>query len=176
MTAYANHLPLEISPDDIWLTVCQGFCTHILQNAEKLRKEFVDFDGKKELKIDLDSFIFGSPDNDWTMAFGSFSAQIKEIIGAKMHSIFVHKFSTTTSLHTTIYEATLLSAMQKYFDYTICSACGIPRVRMLGKPEDWKELREKVASLSKYGVEWWIVKLLPVIDKLVAAAVDGEQD
>ena len=66
MTAYANHLPLEISPDDVWLAVCQGFCAHILENSEKLRKEFVDFDGKKELRVHLDSFTFGSPDNDWT--------------------------------------------------------------------------------------------------------------
>ena len=66
--------------------------------------------------------------------------------------------------------------MQKYFDYTVCTACGIPKVRLRGKAEDWKELREKVAGLSKYGVEWWIVKLLPVIDKFVAAAVNGEQD
>ena len=33
-----------------------------------------------------------------------------------------------------------------------------------------------MAGLSKYGVEWWIVKLLPIIDKIVAAAVNGEQD
>ena len=38
MTAYANHLPLEISPDDVWLAVCQGFCAHILENSVKLRK------------------------------------------------------------------------------------------------------------------------------------------
>lgn len=33
LTAYAKHLPLELSPDDIWLTICQGFCQHIVQNA-----------------------------------------------------------------------------------------------------------------------------------------------
>ena len=33
-----------------------------------------------------------------------------------------------------------------------------------------------MAGLSKYGVEWWIVKLHPIIDKIVAAAVNGEQD
>ena len=93
-----------------------------------------------------------------------------------MHSLFVHQFSTTTPLRTTIYEATLLSAMQKYFSYTMCTACGIPKVRMAGTPGDWKELRAKVAGLGKYGLEWWIGKLLPIIDKFVAAAVDGEQD
>ena len=66
--------------------------------------------------------------------------------------------------------------MQNYFSYTVCTACGIPAVRMKGKPEDWKTLRDKVAGLAKYGVEWWITKLLKVIDKFVAAAVDGQSD
>ena len=70
-----------------------------------------------------------------------------------MHSLFVHKFSTTLPLQNTIYEATLLTAMQNYFDYSVGTACGIPKVRLRGKAEDWKELREKVAGLSKYGLE-----------------------
>ena len=47
---------MELSPDDVWLTVCQGFCSHILLNSEKMRKEFVDFDGKKELRVVNNSF------------------------------------------------------------------------------------------------------------------------
>ena len=58
-------MPLELKPDTIWLTVCQGFAQHILKNSEELRKEFVDFDGKKTLRVDCDDFEFGSPDNDW---------------------------------------------------------------------------------------------------------------
>lgn len=93
-----------------------------------------------------------------------------------MHSLFVQHFSTTTPLQTLIYEGTLLSAMQKYFDYTFETMCGIPKVRMRGKIEDWKKLREDVAQLQKYGLEWWINKLLPIIDKFVAAVEDGECD
>ena len=156
MTAYNNHLPLELSPDDVWLAVCQGFSAHILANSEQLRKEFVDFDGKKKLEVRRDEFVLGSPDNDWPSVFGEFSEKIKDNIGAKMHSTFVHKFSTTTPLHTTIYEATLMTAMQKYFDYKLISLCGIPKVRLTGKPQDWKELRDKVASVAKFGLDWWI--------------------
>ena len=49
-------------------------------------------------------------------------------------------------------------------------------MRFRGSPHDWKLLRENVAGLAKYGLEWWIEKLLPIIDKFVAAAVDGESD
>lgn len=123
-----------------------------------------------------DHFIYGSPDNDWTEVFSSFSEQIKENIGAKMHGIFVHKFTTTTPLHTTIYEATLMTAMQKFFEYMLMTLCGIPKVRLRGTHDDWKQLREKVAGIAKFGLEWWISKLLPIVDKIVAAAVDGECD
>ena len=92
-----------------------------------------------------------------------------------MHSIFVHKFTTTTPEMLTIYEATLLSAMQKYFTYECETACGIKKVRLLGTKADWAQLREKVADLAKYKLEWWISKLLPIIDKFVAAA-NGEAD
>lgn len=46
---------------------------------------------------------------------------------------------------------------------------------MKGTPQDWKQLRANVAGLGKYQLEWWIDKLLPIIDKFVAA-VDGESD
>ena len=44
---------------------CQGFAYHILKNSEKLRKDFVDFDGLKTWRVNCDNSEFGSPDNDW---------------------------------------------------------------------------------------------------------------
>lgn len=51
MLAYVHHLPLTLSPDDVWTCIVQGFGLHMEQHAEKLRKKFVDFQGKKELHI-----------------------------------------------------------------------------------------------------------------------------
>ena len=48
--AYAEHRPLSISPDMIWLLICQGFSKHINYNSEKLRDQFVDFEEKKKDK------------------------------------------------------------------------------------------------------------------------------
>ena len=47
-----------------------------------------------------------------------------------MHSLFVHKFSTTTPLLTAVYEATLMSAMQNYFSFKFMTLCGIKKVRL----------------------------------------------
>lgn len=45
--AYSQHLPVTISPDMIWYLIASGIAQHINNNAEKLRKSFVDHDGKK---------------------------------------------------------------------------------------------------------------------------------
>ena len=43
LTAYRHDLPICLSPDDIWLLICQGFAQHVNFNAEELRSLFVDF-------------------------------------------------------------------------------------------------------------------------------------
>ena len=45
-TAYTNHYPVRIKPDDIWLLIVQAFSNHVNANSEELRNYFVDFDGK----------------------------------------------------------------------------------------------------------------------------------
>ena len=47
--AYAQHYPLVLSPDAIWMCITQGLSQHINTNAEKLRNMFVEHEGKKEI-------------------------------------------------------------------------------------------------------------------------------
>ena len=49
--AFATHYPLRLTPDAIWTTIAQGFGLHIRLNAEALRGQFVDHQGKKELPV-----------------------------------------------------------------------------------------------------------------------------
>lgn len=41
---------------------------------------------------------------------------------------------------------------------------------MMGTKDDWIKLKENVAALSKFDLEFWISKLLPVLDKFIEAA------
>ncbi len=70
----------------------------------------------------------------------------------------------------------MLSHAKHSVSYKIRTACGIPRVIFKGAKKDWRDLREKVASLSRFRLEWWLDKLLPVIDKILAAVLEGEAD
>ena len=58
--AFYEHYPISFSPDDIWITIMQGFALHVKQNSEKLRDKFVNFEGKKELVVFAPDIKFGS--------------------------------------------------------------------------------------------------------------------
>src|ERR1700728_559348 len=63
--AYADHRPLALSPDAIWLALAQGFAMHVHANAERLRGKFVRHEGQALLRVRRDDFVKGSPHNPW---------------------------------------------------------------------------------------------------------------
>ncbi|HEX2957823.1 MAG TPA: DUF4419 domain-containing protein [Chitinispirillaceae bacterium] len=55
--AYAEHRPFTLSPDMLWLLICQGLSQHVNNNSETLRKHFVSFTEKVTLVV-RDDAIF----------------------------------------------------------------------------------------------------------------------
>jgi hypothetical protein len=173
--AYAEHRPVCLSPDMIWLLICQGIAHHINANAEELRRHFVRHDGKLALKIRRDDFDKGSPDNPWSGVFGEFSAQIEEHIGPR-HALFVASFSTTGAAEKAVSEIVLLEAMQRYFHYSLDQfICGIPAITLEGTPADWRSIEDRVEAFAPLGMEWWLSRLRPILRQF-CAAVRGDID
>jgi len=167
--AFAEHLPLCLSPDDIWLCIAQGFGTHVNENAEHLRGRFVRHEGRAKLEVRRDAFVKGAPDNDWQGVFAEFSDKIAEHIGKK-RELVVADFSTTGPVERAASEVVLLSAVQSYFELTVVSMCGIPTLTLLGTVEDWISIRRRAEVLAEFDLKWWVDALLPVLDQFVAAA------
>jgi hypothetical protein len=95
-TAFANHYPLTISPDHIWMCITQGLSNHVNANAEKLRSMFVKHKtGKETLSVKRDDFVKGDPNNPWPEVFDEFSEQIRDHIGAETHDLLTPEFTTT---------------------------------------------------------------------------------
>lgn len=46
LMAFAQHLPLQLSPDHIWSLIMYAFAKHVDTNAEALRSNFVAHQGK----------------------------------------------------------------------------------------------------------------------------------
>ncbi len=51
--AYCNHYNLKIRPDDVWIALSTSFAKYVEKNAEKLRSQFVNHEGKVKLIIPL---------------------------------------------------------------------------------------------------------------------------
>ena len=168
-TAFAFHHPICLSPDIIWLTLTQGLAHHINMNAEELRHHFVQHSGKLKIKVRRDDFVKGSADNPWAEVFGEFSEQIHQHIG-KAHELIVANFSTTGPIERAASEVVLLDAMQSYFEYEVVSLCGIPTIKLEGTVEDWRSIAQRVEEFARFGLEWWVEPLRPILKEFVAAA------
>src|SRR5262245_47253649 len=67
--AFAEHRPLLLSPDSVWITIAQGVAHHMAIHGERLRDRFVAHQGKLNLVFTADGWLAGTPENPWHEAF-----------------------------------------------------------------------------------------------------------
>ena len=173
--AYADHRPFVLSPDAVWLLICQGFSYHVNFNAEVLRHLFVDFEGKKTLIVVSNGIRLDNPNSPWERYFPEFTKQIAKYVGDSLVNTLTCNFSTSTAVTRTASQITIMSAMQEYFNYKMYEICGIPQVILEGTLEDWHTIVERTEALRKYQLDWWVDELLPILRKIEKAA-NGEVD
>jgi hypothetical protein len=167
--AYAEHRTLILSPDDVWLAICQGFSNHVAMNAEKLRPHFVGFEGKKTLNVMLGRWP--APDSgEWDAFFGELNLQIARYTGTGITETINANFSTTTAEAKVAYNIAMMSSMKEYFDYWGTVMCGIPEISLEGTPEDWADLERRADQLATYELQWWIDELKPLLSEFTAAS------
>ena len=169
-TAFDQHHPLVLSPDDVWLCIAQGFGLHVNDHSESLHSRIVPLaKGKQEITVRRDHFVKGSPGNDWPGCFAEFSEAIAAHVGKK-RDLLVASFSTTGPVEKAASEIALMSALSSYFDFRLMTLCGIPEITLLGTPEDWKSVRQRASVLSEFDLGWWCRALDPVLDQFVDAS------
>ena len=184
--AYADHRPIELCPDDIWLLISQGVARHINLNAEKLRSKLVNHEEKIQLYVETSQALLGENDTlvlprqdkpvDWPAIFDGFVMQMKEHSKGDITEILPADFSTTTIESRIASQITLMNAMQPFFDYVVVRfSCGTPYIILKGTPEDWQKIIDNVKKLKKYDLSWWIEKLIPVLEHFLLASM-GEVD
>ena len=164
--AFAHHLPLTMSPDEVWLMIAQGFA---------LSQPFEPSAPRKRLIVWRDDFRLEG-DNPWPEVFSEFSDKIREHVGPDLHGMLTPTFSTTGPLERAAHEVVLMSALKNLFEYEFVTSCGIPQIRLLGTTADWQALADHANRLcSAHGLEWWWKELGSVLAAFVAAS-RGEVD
>ena len=167
---FAEHRPLVLSPDMVWLVIAQGFSYYVNEHAEQLRDKFVSHEGRKTLSVvTSEDLIEGHPDWDYIME--SFLQQIGEHTKGDIAKTITADFTTTGPTERIASEITLMDAMKEYFEYIVLYiSCGIPDITLLGTPEDWQKVHDKAMCLKQYGLGWWTKDLDPILKEFVRAS------
>ncbi|MFV0538357.1 MAG: DUF4419 domain-containing protein [Dysgonomonas sp.] len=169
--SYDQHRPLALSPDVIWLAICQGVSIHINQNIKSLKSRIFTEDNTKELSIRNDSLEYGG--KHWQDLISSFADETKKYTKGDFYSFFVSDFSTTSYIEKTAYQIALLESYKQMFTYVAESGCGIVSVTLLGKKEDWTTIYGKLDKLKEIGLADWAEELKPIIKEFINA-YDGK--
>lgn len=170
LQCYAEHRPIVLSPDMIWLVINQQLAKHIADNAEKFRDIIVSHEGKLEITIESSTDIL-TEDTDWTAILEGFYEQIDSKTMDGIAEDFVADFSTTGTDERIASIATLMKGVESYFKYTVHHLiCGIPSVTLTGTPEDWKKLLKKCDILNKFGLSTWYHWISPILSEFIRAA------
>ncbi|KYF55528.1 hypothetical protein BE08_42820 [Sorangium cellulosum] len=167
--AFAEHRPLVLSPDAIWLTIAQGFAQHVRLHAEALRPRLVRHQGRSTIEVEWNGPLPEDPAS-WSAILDTFRGALADRIGEGRARTLVCDFSTTTPVDRVASEIVLLDAYSPYFDYVLSCVCGIPEITLLGTSDDWRAIRARVDVLAELDLGFWTASLAPIADKLVEAA------
>ena len=166
--AFANHYSLEINPDDIWLMILDGFRLHVKSNREALKDKFVAPGTDTVVAFEDNSLTTESTHREWfwTLAnlFEVLQSKLPEETGLPLKT----KFSTTSPVDYNISSAMVMAVASEYYVYLVSTLCGIPKIKINGKKEDWILLKDSFNRLaSRLDMDWWAVGLNPVLDEFI---------
>jgi len=147
LACYNNHWVLKTSPDDWWNVIVRNVAQAVDDNGEKeeVRQFFVAHEGKKTIDIRVGPSLSNI---DYSWLFDQFTVGIRRSIKVPGYADLMQAdFSTTGPEQAISSQVMLMSSLQKYFDYSFGTLCGIPGVEMLGSEQDWQRLLEKTRQL-----------------------------
>lgn len=172
--AYSSHHEIILTPDNFWMAILTQFSVYLTQNAEALREKFVSHQGQKELIVKGGGTL-------WTADFATMSQEMTLQIADNLKDDSVRdwalpSFTTTTHTDRVASSVVLMASMQKYFTYKFELECGLPKVTLLGTPDDYKKLAAKLDRLLEFEIprsnlmKKWHTFLRPIVSELISAS------
>ena len=168
--AYSKHQSITLSPDMIWLVICQGFARYVNAHSETLRSQLVSHEGVMDLAIESEKDLL-SEQVDWQKLIGGFASQIDKYTKGDIAKNIMADFTTTGVAESVASQITLMESVKSYFEYIVYRiACGIPSITLKGTPEDWRRVMEKTRRLGAYGLSEWTNGLEPILTEFIHTA------
>jgi len=180
LACYNNHWVLRTSPDDWWNVIVRNVAQAVDTHGEKesVKDFFVSHEEKKQITIIVPDRL----DNvDYSWLFDQFSLGIRENIKTPGYvDVMQADFSTTTAEQRIASQIMIMSSVQKYFDFSFGTRCGIPGVEMRGTLQDWEDLVSKITKLKRMlqpvmeelGLQKWFTRTSTILDELLKTYKD----
>ncbi|MFJ4189498.1 DUF4419 domain-containing protein [Kitasatospora sp. NPDC089509] len=187
--AFADHLPLSLSPDVLWYAVVHEIAVHVRMYPPRYRALFGGADRSRTLVVRDDSLAGPDPTAsgpewapewapDWARSIRLVRGPLTAALGPEPVELFRPSFSTTTADDEASVLVTLMDVVSPYYDFRWETRCGIPRVRLEGTAADWALLADRVGALAER-FDWlapWFAELRPVLAEIAATAAGGPVD
>ena len=169
ISAYKNHYPITVTPDMIWLLVLQGFSRFMEKYADLVREKFVNFQGKKDLKVNrLDYSPYTATKEVWDGIMKEFVEKIGQNVGQDTIDNLECNFSCTSHVAQVTSQVSIMSGMKQYFNFKLyMGGCGISSITLEGSIQDWEKIKSKLEFLSTKGLEWYTKQLIPIINNII---------
>src|SRR5688572_15896327 len=120
--AFAEHRPLVLSPDAVWLTLAQGVAQHVRLHAEALRPRLVRHEGRKALEVR--TLQLPEDGAGVSAMLSGFRAALSGSVGPGLARLLSCDFSTSTDVERMAADVVLLDALSPYHDYLLACVCG----------------------------------------------------
>lgn len=176
--AHDQHRPLALSPDIIWLTLCQGLSQHIENNWAIYRESILTRPDTTihEISVTTEDFPFGSPETPWNELIRDAAAQVRQYVKPEFSSLFNADFSTSRSVDQVAFDTALLAAVSNEFQIIDnSSVCGIPEITLTGNSSDWQVISQRIESFQRYGLDWWVREIRSILWQF-CEAIEGRID
>lgn len=167
MLAYSTHLPMSLSPDDIWGHILRICSKYVECNPVESCRSFVDFEGKKEISVNVSLPNWPDKINLLWVSIAS------NTVNPDAFKNLTTKFSTTNLIHSQIAKLTSISLGKEYFQMRLVLSCGFTDITLRGDLNDWKLLRSMAERLARMFPEknpfrtYMISKIYPILDHFI---------
>ncbi len=174
---FQAHLPLGLRPEVLWYTILSQLAAEVKSRPQAYRNLFARDPGAEKIVVRHDGLRLGSA-YGWDQAIGMFQAPLRERVPSRvLDECIPDDLSTCGTPENLASLIAFMDAASPYYDYSVYTLCGIPKVALFGTTRDWENLIARVDRVATFYPDLadYFAAIRPLLTKIVKATT-GEQD
>ena len=170
---FTNHHPFGLRPEVLGYLINHEIAITVKRHPEAYRSLFTRLaSGKQEIEVRDDRLCPGQP-SPWAEAIASFEAPLRLQVPDGIIDAMMPAYSTAGEAARVASLIAFMDAAQPFYDYTVHSYCGIPRIALFGTRDDWRRLLASAAKLAEQfdqHLATYFARVLPVLARIADQA------